>query len=130
MVYDNVPNSRSDILYAFISESHMLTMLFCSQLFLDLKANPPVIISMQDLATHLVFWGFFLTMASPIQEATLGAILNQQQTLVNTLMFDVKQLKYQTPITVNQVGENKVHVGEPESRITIKKNSEDNVTPT
>lgn len=116
MVYDNVPNSRSDILYAFISESHILTMLFCSQLFLDLKANPPVIISMQDLATHL---GFFL-MALPIQEAMLGAILNQQQTLVNTLMFDVKQLKYQTPITVNQVGENKVHVGEPESRITIK----------
>lgn len=59
MVYDNVPNSRSDILYAFISESHILTMLFCSQLFLDLKANPPVIISMQDLATHLVFGGFF-----------------------------------------------------------------------
>lgn len=51
-------------------------------------------------------------MASPIKEATLGAILYQQQTLVNTLMFDVKQLKYQTPITVNQVGENKVHVGE------------------
>lgn len=84
---------------------------------------PPVIISMQDLATRLFFfWGggfwffcfFFvlLTMASPIKEATLGAILYQQQTLVNTLMFDVKQLKYQTPITVNQVGENKVHVGE------------------
>lgn len=60
-------------------------------------------------------------MASPIQEATLGAILNQQQTLVNTLMFDVKQQKYQTPITVSQVEENKVHVGEQESRITIKK---------
>lgn len=39
LVYDNVFNSRSDILYAFISESHILTMLFCCQLYLDLKTN-------------------------------------------------------------------------------------------
>lgn len=89
-----------------------------------MRYDPPLIISMQDLALRLFCCCccFLLTMAVSIQEATLGAILNQRQTLVNTLMYmyDVKQLKYQTSITVNQVEEKKVHVGEPESQLTIK----------
>lgn len=89
-------------------------MPLSSQLFLDSETKEIRSASDNKHARSRETSGF-LTMAAPLQEATLGAILNQQQTLVNTLMFDGKQLKYQTPITVNRVQEKKLHVGEPES---------------
>lgn len=124
-LYDNEPNSRSDILYAFNSGSHILTMPLSSQLFFNSETNEIRSASDNKHARSRATSVFFLTMAAPIQEATLGVILNHQQTLENTLMFDVKQLEYQTPITVNRVEKKKLHVGEPESQLPDDDNIEE-----
>lgn len=115
---DNVPNSGSDILNTSNSGSNILTMPLCSQLILDPDTNE--IRSASDnnhpRSREAPVTG---TVVAPIREFTLGTILNQQQTLLHNLMFEIKQLKSKTSITENRVETEKIHLGRPESDVHV-----------
>lgn len=98
---DNVHNSWSDILNTSNSGSNILTMPLCSQIILDPDTNEIRSASENNhpRSREAPITG---TMAAPIRELTLGTILNQQQTLLHNLMFEIKQLKSKTPVTENR----------------------------